>query len=241
MPASAHRDLSALLRELGDPENADEAATQDELSQLQALLPLLQQRLLALPLPVLSEMNWMLGKSGHRLTALLKRAENAAVQEQFSDTFHSGKVAYEKLFKDFSPIIDQLRPEDGTEPDEPAAETEVEIEPDEADDKRKADEARAQRNAVQVLIKAGEMRATMGPDGPLGNALPGYEDRPEQVAMAEQVADAFNQGRHLMVEAGTGVGKSLAYLAPAVLYAARSRRPDHDFDAHQESAIAALR
>jgi ATP-dependent DNA helicase DinG len=51
--------------------------------------------------------------------------------------------------------------------------------------------------------------------GTLGS-MPGYETRPGQLEMARAVACAFNGREHLMVEAGTGVGKSLAYLVPAV-------------------------
>jgi ATP-dependent DNA helicase DinG len=48
-------------------------------------------------------------------------------------------------------------------------------------------------------------------------ALPGGgEDRPGQVTMAEAVAEAIDEGRHLVVQAGTGTGKSLAYLLPAI-------------------------
>ena len=54
---------------------------------------------------------------------------------------------------------------------------------------------------------------------PLADAVAGFEQRPQQVAMARSVAEAINQGQRLIVEAGTGVGKSLAYLLPAVLYA----------------------
>ena len=46
----------------------------------------------------------------------------------------------------------------------------------------------------------------------------GGEERPGQVAMAEAVRDAFDGGRHLVVQAGTGTGKSLAYLVPALLH-----------------------
>ena len=48
--------------------------------------------------------------------------------------------------------------------------------------------------------------------------FPGYERRPQQEAMTEAVAEAFNDGTQLMVEAGTGVGKSLAYLIPAACH-----------------------
>ncbi|MHB9146249.1 MAG: helicase C-terminal domain-containing protein [Symbiobacteriia bacterium] len=59
----------------------------------------------------------------------------------------------------------------------------------------------------------------LGPDGPLARAYPGYESRRGQMAMAKAVGEAFEGGRHLLVEAGTGTGKSLAYLVPAVQWA----------------------
>jgi DNA polymerase-3 subunit epsilon/ATP-dependent DNA helicase DinG len=59
-----------------------------------------------------------------------------------------------------------------------------------------------------------------GESGELERSLPDFEHRPEQIAMAEAVSDAINSERHLVVEAGTGVGKSLAYLIPSALYAA---------------------
>jgi DNA polymerase-3 subunit epsilon/ATP-dependent DNA helicase DinG len=51
------------------------------------------------------------------------------------------------------------------------------------------------------------------------DAIPNYEERPEQAAMAQAVAEAINDGESLIVEAGTGVGKSLAYLIAAASYA----------------------
>jgi ATP-dependent DNA helicase DinG len=64
----------------------------------------------------------------------------------------------------------------------------------------------------------------LGPDGPIARRLAGYEARPEQLAMAEAVETAFLGKHHLLVEAGTGVGKSFAYLVPAILQAGRNRR-----------------
>lgn len=55
-----------------------------------------------------------------------------------------------------------------------------------------------------------------GPDGLLRHGHPTYEPRPGQQAMAEAVFQALTEGGRLMVEAGTGTGKTLAYLAPAV-------------------------
>ncbi len=63
-----------------------------------------------------------------------------------------------------------------------------------------------------------------GPDGALARVLPGWEPRAPQEAMAEAVARALDHDGSLVVEAGTGVGKSLAYLLPAALWAVRNAR-----------------
>src|SRR6266566_3714508 len=55
-------------------------------------------------------------------------------------------------------------------------------------------------------------------NGPLSKAK-NFEFRPQQQEMAARVAQALEEERHLVVEAGTGVGKSLAYLVPAILFA----------------------
>lgn len=56
----------------------------------------------------------------------------------------------------------------------------------------------------------------LGPDGPVARSLSGYEVRREQMQMAAAIQEAFAKGRHLAVEAGTGVGKSFAYLVPLI-------------------------
>ena len=63
------------------------------------------------------------------------------------------------------------------------------------------------------------------PDGPLKAALPSFEERDEQLTMARSVAEAITDGENLVVEAGTGVGKSIAYLAGAALHASQGGRP----------------
>src|SRR5919205_2139261 len=60
------------------------------------------------------------------------------------------------------------------------------------------------------------MEEIFGPRGLIARAHPEYEYRPGQVQMAEAVLRAFEERRHLIVEAGTGTGKTLAYLVPAV-------------------------
>ena len=62
------------------------------------------------------------------------------------------------------------------------------------------------------------VRAFFSQNGPLSKAK-NFEFRPQQQEMAAAVATALEEERHLVVEAGTGVGKSLAYLTPAILWA----------------------
>lgn len=57
----------------------------------------------------------------------------------------------------------------------------------------------------------------LGPEGPLASCLPGYEARAGQIEMAVEVERALAEDRVLLCEAGTGTGKTLAYLVPAIL------------------------
>jgi ATP-dependent DNA helicase DinG len=66
------------------------------------------------------------------------------------------------------------------------------------------------------------MQEIFGHDGLIAKAHPEYEHRPGQIQMAEAVMRAFEQRRHLIVEAGTGTGKTLAYLVPAIAAACGS-------------------
>jgi len=68
-------------------------------------------------------------------------------------------------------------------------------------------------------VDADGLAALVSPGGVFERAFPGYEHRPQQVEMVRTVAEAFNLPSHLLAEAGTGTGKSLAYLLPAVHYA----------------------
>ena len=63
------------------------------------------------------------------------------------------------------------------------------------------------------------LKQILRPGGAIAQHLNGYEFRPQQLQMAEAVADALGANEHLIVEAGTGVGKSFAYLIPAICLA----------------------
>ncbi len=76
----------------------------------------------------------------------------------------------------------------------------------------------------------------LGPGQLIARRLEQYEDRPQQLKMADAVYDAITSKRHLIVEAGTGVGKSLAYLVPAIL-AATEQQEFGDDDAKSKRIV----
>jgi len=69
------------------------------------------------------------------------------------------------------------------------------------------------------LLDPPEIAGLLDQDGPVGQALGGFEDRPSQRDMAAHIADTYNEGGIALLEAGTGVGKSFAYLVPALVWA----------------------
>jgi ATP-dependent DNA helicase DinG len=70
-----------------------------------------------------------------------------------------------------------------------------------------------------TAVDAGAAVALLDEGGALARCVSGYEPRPGQLMMVRAVVEAINAGKHLVVEAGTGVGKSLGYLLPAALWA----------------------
>ena len=87
-------------------------------------------------------------------------------------------------------------------------------------------EVRASRAppASTTPVAAVTIAAAFSPDGPLARALGGFEERREQRALAASIERTFAEGGALVAEAGTGVGKSLAYLVPALSRALAGER-----------------
>ena len=86
-------------------------------------------------------------------------------------------------------------------------------------------EDREDANEAEVSLtapSAEEIVADFAPSGPISCMYESYEVRPEQQRMAEEVREALATSTHRAIEAGTGVGKSLAYLLPEVLFAQRN-------------------
>ncbi len=69
------------------------------------------------------------------------------------------------------------------------------------------------------LLDNRNLAAFLEPSGPFARKNRQYKFRPGQVEMLQAVADGFQKGKHLVIEAGTGTGKTLAYLIPAVAWA----------------------
>jgi ATP-dependent DNA helicase DinG len=82
--------------------------------------------------------------------------------------------------------------------------------------RRTRDESSQQDPRAEAKGPSLSMTEIFGAGGLLEKCQPGYEFRPSQLEMAEAVTQAFAQKRHALIEAGTGTGKTLAYLIPAI-------------------------
>ena len=75
-----------------------------------------------------------------------------------------------------------------------------------------------------AALDAARLTALIQPGGRFERSFPDFEHRPQQIQMLGTVIEAFNEGRHVLVEAGTGTGKSLGYLLPAAYWATTNGR-----------------
>jgi predicted DnaQ family exonuclease/DinG family helicase len=79
-----------------------------------------------------------------------------------------------------------------------------------------------QPKAERTPLDVDQLATLLEENGTFASHFPSYEHRPQQVAMLRGVAQALNESHHMLIEAPTGVGKSLAYLIPAVYWAERN-------------------
>lgn len=79
--------------------------------------------------------------------------------------------------------------------------------------------ARGERTQQEIVHPGEQAAAWLAPGGPVARFLAGYEARPQQLEMARLVGTVLAESGVGIIEAGTGTGKSLAYLAPAAAYA----------------------
>ena len=75
---------------------------------------------------------------------------------------------------------------------------------------------------IEQPLEVDTIRGLFDQGGPFDRHIEDYEIRPEQIEMAGAVSEAFNKNQLLAVEAGTGVGKSMAYLVPAIYHATQN-------------------
>ncbi len=80
----------------------------------------------------------------------------------------------------------------------------------------------------------------LGPEGVISRRMKQYELRSEQLTVSGKVAEAFHNRSHLAIEAGTGVGKSFAYLVPAILYAVEGQIDEVKKEINRELKIQRL-
>ncbi|MBI5352406.1 MAG: 3'-5' exoribonuclease [Chloroflexi bacterium] len=86
-------------------------------------------------------------------------------------------------------------------------------------DSAKKDYSPVEKNEEPTPLDPEEIASVLEYGGPFSQYFESYEHRPEQVDMLKAVTNALSTGNHLLVEAGTGVGKSFAYLVPAAMFA----------------------
>ncbi|ABY34839.1 MAG TPA: DNA polymerase III subunit epsilon [Chloroflexus aurantiacus] len=194
LPQVSSYKLSALAAHLGIPHpDAHRALNDAEVTA--RLFAMLSERMLQLDLATLSEMVRLMGKIGTPLRDLFEEALRQKARNAFRDPIlaqqSTGTISAEPTL--FSSAPDTGSPE--LPPLRPTGDTRP--------------------------LDLDQIADLFSPEGVFGRAFPGYEPRPPQIEMARAVATAFNHSEPLIVEAGTGTGKSMAYLVPATLYAAQ--------------------
>ncbi len=190
MPMASRYNLGALGRMLRIPLPATHRALDDARVTHQVFVQLWEQ-ILALPLDLLAEIV-RLGDDMHWGADWIFRQ---AMRERAREQIGPRRVREGSLGPLFSGVSkpDRRRSPPQPPPLDPSPEG-IPLDPDE----------------VAAILEHG---------GEFSRHFPQYEFRAEQVEMLRHVTWALSEGRHLMVEAGTGIGKSVAYLVPAALWA----------------------
>jgi DNA polymerase-3 subunit epsilon/ATP-dependent DNA helicase DinG len=195
LPSQPSYSLGALASYLGVELNEAHRALSDALATAEVLVAL-EEYASRVPLPVLMEINRLAAHSAWSLRPLFAAAEKRAAATVFLKK-------YERLALEAGDLGPLFHPQ-AARPAAPPAELVAADQPEPLD--------------VDTLC------AFVEPGGPLETVFPGYEHRAPQVEMLRAVAGAFNDGDHMLIEAGTGTGKSLAYLLPAIAWAVGNRR-----------------
>ncbi len=195
LPGRSSLSLGNLAAEF-DIDLANAHRAPDDARATGKLLNGLAQVAAALPLPTLIEINRLAAGSNWSLRPFFVDAEKEAARTVFLKKYERAALESGSLGPLLNPAIERrMRFDDALTPVDQAQPLDVDL-----------------------------LAAFLQPNGPLAQVFPGYEHRAPQVEMLRAVADAFNDGDHLLIEAGTGTGKSLAYLLPAIAWAVQNRR-----------------
>jgi len=191
VPHAARYSLSRLGESLGLSNLCSHRALDDALAVKDLFVALLE-RAAQLPPAILQEINRLAGSVDWSLRQVFLDLERVQAQSAFR-----GAIGQQLAAQADSPE-DALGPLFATTAGE---------------------EEELTRAARPRALDVAELTAMLEEGGLLARSFPGFEYRPQQVEMLRAVATAFNRRQHLLVEAGTGTGKSLAYLLPAVTFA----------------------
>ena len=195
LPNRSSYSLGVLAAEFGI-ELAQAHRATDDAEATGRLFNALADQAARLPLATLIEINRLAANSVWSLRSFFRDAEKEATRTVFLKTYQ--RKALES--GDLGPLFNPASQRRGLYPEELLPSEE----PEPLD--------------VEGLV------SFLEPGGPLAQSFPGFEHREPQVEMLRAVADAFNEGEHVLIEAGTGTGKSLAYLLPAMAWALQNRR-----------------
>lgn len=194
MPHAARYSLGRLAEALGIQFVTRHRALSDAKATMQLFLALLEQAS-QLDLSIIREINRSAAHSQWPLRQVFRDLERSRARYVFADSI--GQQLTAKGAMDGRGSVGLLFHDDEkVEPLQPAE----------------------QFQPVDVAAQVGLLEE----DGLVARAFPGYEYRPQQVEVLQAVANAFNEGQHQLVEAGTGTGKSLAYLLPTIYFAVQN-------------------
>ncbi|MGQ9502627.1 MAG: exonuclease domain-containing protein, partial [Anaerolineae bacterium] len=197
LPHAGRYSLEKLAQALGIVVEVHHRALNDARTAQRLFLALLDQARRLDP-SIIRGVNRMAGRSNWSLRSVFSDLEQMRTRTVFSISLGQQLAAKGMLSEDggSSLLSQSRRPVEREEPIQPAE--------------------------IIRPLDVEALAALLDKDGLFARRLPYYEYRPEQIAMLRRVATAFNESEAVMIEAGTGLGKSLAYLLPAVHWAVQN-------------------
>ncbi len=195
LPEAPRYSLSALAERLGIDLPVHHRALEDAVATKDLFLALLE-RGLEMDLEVLQEITRLASRSQWSLRSVFRELERERARTASAGTIRAQLLEKGRLDRAAMGLVLGRRPQDPP----------------------------LRPTGARTAIDGEALAGLLAPGGPFARSFAGYEHRPQQIEMLEAVCRVFNSGGQLLVEAGTGTGKSLAYLLPAVEYAVRNGR-----------------